>query len=98
MAATRREFDKEFKLQTVKMITEQGRSIYSVGKELGIKDTVIRRWVQQHQSDGSEAFPGRGRLKPTEDEFRRLQREKAQLEEEVRILKKAVAIFSKGPR
>jgi transposase len=45
-----------------------------------------------------QAFPGKGHLKPPEEEIRRLQRENEDLREEKEILKKALAIFSKHPR
>jgi len=47
--------------------------------------------------DGEHAFPGKGRLKPQDEELRRLKRENERLRRERDILKKAVAIFSKDP-
>jgi len=49
-------------------------------------------------NDTEEAFPGKGRLKPQDEEMRRLTRKLADVEEERDILKKALAIFSKEPK
>jgi transposase len=40
-------------------------------------------------------FWGKGNLKPTDEELRRLKRENEELREENEILKKAAAIFAK---
>lgn len=84
----RREFDKAFKVETVRLITEQGRTIASVARELGVWDTIVGRWVKQYRADSPNAFPGKGHLKPDDEEVRRLKRRNAELEEEVAILKK----------
>ena len=47
--------------------------------------------------DGEHAFPGKGRLKPDDEELRRLKLENERLRREHDILKKAVAIFSEDP-
>lgn len=44
--------------------------------------------------DQDVAFLGEGKMKPEDDEIRRLKRKLAEAEEERDILKKAVAIFS----
>jgi transposase len=46
----------------------------------------------------AHAFPGKGRLKPAEEELRRMKRELADVTQERDILKKALAIFSKEPK
>jgi hypothetical protein len=51
--------------------------------------------MRQYSKDPKGAFPGKGRLKPQEEEFRKLKRENEILKEEREILKKALAIFSK---
>ena len=63
--------------------------------DLGIHENTIYKWMRQYKADPGGAFPGKGRLKPQDEEFRRLQRENEVLREEREILKKALAIFSK---
>jgi transposase len=100
MERTRRSFSREFKVETVRMVTEAGRRISEVARDLGLAPKLIRQWrealKQEQEQEGREAFPGKGHLQPEAEEVRRLQREVARLREEREILKKALAIFS-GP-
>jgi transposase len=90
----RRRFSQEFKLDAVSMVVDQGRDLYEVAKELEIRPDILRKWKKKFESDGQSAFPGSGRLKPEDEELRRLRRENERLRMERDILKKAVAICS----
>jgi len=46
------------------------------------------RWLDEYKQDGANAFPGKGKLKPDDDEIRRLKRKIEDLQEENEILKK----------
>jgi transposase len=100
MGRTRRSFTREFKVQAVRMVSEGGRRLSEVARDLELDPKLIRRWrealEQEQEKEVSEAFPGKGHLQPESEELRRLQRENARLREEREILKKALAIFS-GP-
>ena len=98
MATERRQYDKQFKLDAVRMAQENGRTYASVARDLGIHPNVLYKWQKQLQRDAEEAFPGKGKLKPEDEELRRLRRENALLKEERDILKKALAVFSKQNR
>ncbi|MBR0939315.1 transposase [Bradyrhizobium jicamae] len=43
----RRSFTDDYKRQAVDLVASSGRSIGSVAKELGLRDSVLRRWVLQ---------------------------------------------------
>ena len=43
----RRSFTDEYKRQAVDLVASSSRSIGSVAKELGLRDSVLRRWVGQ---------------------------------------------------
>jgi transposase len=45
MERPRRSYTEEYKQQTVELVMSSGRSITSVAKELGLRDSVLRRWV-----------------------------------------------------
>jgi len=94
----RRKYDREFKIETVRLITEGGRKVSEIARDFGIHEAVLRRWKQQYGEDALHAFPGKGNLKPADAEYRRLLKENADLKEERDILKKALAIFSKHPK
>lgn len=98
MGRTRRSFTKEFKLEAVRLVIEEKRSISQVARELGIRDTVLGRWIKEFEQNQSDAFPGKGHLPAEAEELRRLRRENERLQIEHAILKKAIAIFSKEPR
>jgi transposase len=55
---------------------------------------MLRKWIKKFENDGVNAFPGSGRMKPEDEEVRKLKRENARLRMERDILKKAVAICS----
>ena len=92
-----RKYDLEFKLEAVRMAAEPGVTNRQVERRLGIGQGVLSRWKRELKEDGSQAFPGKGRLKPEDEKLRQLQRENERLRRERDILKKAVAIFSKNP-
>jgi len=91
----RRSYDSEFKREAVKLVIEGGRIASEVSKGLGINENILYRWIKQYREDSENAFPGKGKLKPEDEELRRLRRELADVKEERDILKKVVGIFSK---
>lgn len=93
-----RKYDREFKLEAVKLVVEGGRKISEISQNLGIHENLLRAWKKKYLEDGLNAFPGKGNLKPDEAEMMRLRRKLKDAEEERDILKKAVAIFSKASK
>jgi transposase len=92
-----RRIDKEFKIEAVRLASEPGNTQSKIERDLGISQGIISRWKRELRKDGEQAFPGKGRLKPDDDEMRHLKRENERLRRERDILKKAVAIFSEDP-
>jgi len=84
-------FDREFKISTVKMITEGGHKASEVARSLGINPTQLYSWKKKFSDQGEKAFPGKGHL----TELSALRRKLKDVEMERDILKKAVGIFSK---
>ncbi len=64
----RRKFDREFKVETARLIVERGRKISEVARDLDIHENVLRKWKNEYIEDTQHAFPGKGRLKPEEEE------------------------------
>ena len=91
----RGKYTREFKEDAVRLVTQRDVKISQVALDLGIHENTIYKWIRQYKADPEGAFPGKGRLKPQEEELRKLQRENEILKEEREILKKALAIFSK---
>jgi transposase len=91
MGETRRRFSREFKVEAVRLVTEEGR------RDLDISPSVLRRWRQQLDADPGGAF-GHGQAVTDADELTRLRRELAQVRQERDFLKKAAAFFAKESR
>ncbi|MBM2847023.1 MAG: transposase family protein [Bacteroidetes bacterium] len=91
----RKSFDRQFKIDAVNLVVNGGRSIAEVARDLGIEANTLHRWKREFTIEDKEAFPGKGRLSPQEEELRRLRRELEQAKEDREILKKALAFFSK---
>ena len=95
---TRKRYSREFKREAVLMIIDGERSPSEVARELGIHVNLLFNWRREYLKDEENAFPGKGHLKPEQAELRRLKRELEDVKLERDILKKALAIFSKGPK
>ena len=92
MGVQRKQYSKEFKEETVRLITEGGVSVAQASRDLGINDNVLHRWKKELGEHGSKAFPGNGQ--PIEAELARLRREVEVLKREREILKKATIFFA----
>jgi len=95
MSGKRRSFTREFKVEAVRMVVEDGMSQAQVSRELGISRETINRWRKQLQADPEQAFPGHGKLKPRDEELATLPRENNRLQMENDFLKKVSAYFAK---
>jgi len=71
---------KQFKEEAVRLATEEGRKVAEVARSLGIHENLLRTWRRKYQEDSAGSFPGTGHLKPQDEEFRKLQKENANLE------------------
>ena len=96
--SARRKHDKQFKEEAIRLVTGGGRQVTEVARSLGIHENLLRTWKRKHKEDPTGSFPGKGHVKPQDEELRRLQKENANLKEDREILKKALAIFSKHPK
>ena len=95
MGDKRRKFSREFKIEAVRLVTEGGQTIAETARALGINASLLGRWKQELTANAAEAFPGKGRMKPLEEEVRRLQRELKQTRQERDFLKRATAYFAR---
>jgi transposase len=91
----RKKYSKEFKLDAVSLVLEQGYTRAEAAKNLGLNPNVLGRWVKEFESDDGQAFRGNGKLTPELDEIRKLKAQVKRLEMEREILKKATVFFVK---
>jgi transposase len=95
MATRRRTYPREFKVEAVRLVTEQGYSVAEAARSLGVHPTVFHSWRQALQAQGDQAFPGQGNPPAVEEELRRLRAENHPRRGEGDMLIKAAAYFAR---
>jgi transposase len=74
------------------MVTEKGKSVQQVAKELGVCVKTLRDWIERYnKAQRSDAQS----IQELEREVKQLKKELAESQEAVEILKKTTAILSK---
>lgn len=92
----RKHYTKEFKLDAISLVLDQGLMIAEAGRSLGIRANMLGRWVRESQVDtNGQAFRGNEKLTPEQEEIRRLRIENKQLKLERQILKEVAVFFAK---
>lgn len=90
-----RNYDREFKLNAVKLYRESQKPMRQICEDLDIPISTFNGWVKEFQAYGEECFPGSGKLKPCNEELYHLKKQLVDVTMERDILKKAIAIFSR---
>jgi len=98
MEKNRKKYDTAFKLEAIRLATEEGRNISEVERNLDISKGTLARWVRENKTDPEYAFPGKGHLKAKDEEIRRLRLELKRTQEERDIIKKALAYFAEDQK
>ena len=89
-----RKYDREFKLEAVRLAREEGSTATEVERRLGMGKGMISRWMRELAQQGVDAFPGKGHLPAHEEELRQVKRELGRVTRERDILRKALVLFS----
>ena len=89
-------YSSEFKRETILRASEEGRTDTAVCEELGISTRQFRRWRDELQLLGGDAFPGQGQTR--DEELATLKRELGQVKKERDFLREAAAYFAKRSR
>ena len=82
-------YDEEFK-KTLVSLYENGKKISELSREYGINESTIRPWIKKYGTITTST----GEV-TNNDEIMKLKKKLYEKEQEVEILKKAMAIFSK---
>jgi transposase-like protein len=90
-----RNYDREFKINSIKLYRESQKSMTEICKDLGIPISTFNGWLKEFENFGEGSFPGSGKVKPCNEEVYRLKKQLADVTMERDILKKAIAIFSR---
>jgi transposase len=92
----RKQYTKEFKLDAISLLLDQGFTIAEAARSLEIRANMLGRWIKENQADNyGQAFRGNGKLTQEQEEIRRLKIENKQLKLERQILKEAAVFFAK---
>ena len=89
MARQYKSYDEDFK-KTIVNLYENGKGISELSREYGVGKSTIDSWIKKYKTITTSTG-----ATTTNDEILKLQKKNRELEQEVEILKKAVAIFSK---
>jgi len=57
MGENRRHYTKEFKIEAVRLIVEEGRRISEVSRDLGVGENLLSRWKKKYEEGKNRAFP-----------------------------------------
>jgi transposase-like protein len=94
----KRKYDREFKLNAVKLYQNGKKLKAEVSRDLGIPESTFVKWIKAVEVEGEgKAFPGEGKINASNEELYYLKRELSEVKQERDILKKALAIFSQKP-
>ncbi len=91
----RKKYSKEFKLDAISVVSEQGYSRAEAARSLDINANMLGRWIKEHKTEDGQAFRGNGKLTPEQEELRALKAQVKRLQMEKDILKKATVFFAK---
>lgn len=98
----RQRFNREFKLEAVRLVNHSEKKATEVARELGISVQILYKWQDEVKKRGASAFPGYGHRSQIQQnnndnnaELMRLRKENSRLREERDILKKATAFFTR---
>ena len=85
----RKIYTREFKLNAIRLTTEGGVTVAQAARDLGLNENTLHNWRKQLSKDPRHAFPGKGHMKPLEEENRQLRRDNQRLAQENTFLKRA---------
>ena len=94
----RKRYPKEFKLDAISLVLEQGYTRAEAARSLEINANMLGRWIKEYEADEGQSFRGNGKLTAEQSEIRKLREEVRRLKMEKDVLKKATVFFAKETR
>ena len=95
MTGKRKVYDREFKVNAVRLVQSGGQTMKEIAQDLGVSYYTLAEWKKQYETKGGFAFPGSGKVvyaTEVERENAGLKKRLRRVEMERDILKKAMAI------
>lgn len=91
---SRKKYSREFKLDAVSLVLEQGYTRVEAARSLDINPTMLGRWIKELADDNDQAFRGNGKMTAEQQQIKDLQAQVKRLQMEKEILKKATKFFA----
>ena len=91
-------YDAAFKEGAVKLITEQGRLVVDVSKELGVSADSLRTWLKAagvNTASANRSNKDAKRIRELEAQVRELKKQVTDKDATIDVLKKSVGILSR---
>lgn len=85
-------YDDEFRKQLLDLVQSKTMSVSEVARKYGVSKVTLHSWIKKYNN--SSSFRAIDQLTPEQKEIKELKK-KLKETEEVEILKKATAIFSR---
>jgi transposase len=86
-----RKFDEDFKQGAVQLVTQTGKPIAQVARDLGVNEGTLRTWCAKQRRAGGN---GQAELSESERaELERLRKELVELRMQRDVLKRSVALW-----
>ena len=92
-----RTYTNEFKIEAVRLLTEEGYSVRQAAKSLGVSQNALRTWKMRLENAEDKTYSGKEKILSFDGQLKRLQAENRRLRMERDILKKATAFFANDP-
>lgn len=97
MRQTRKRYARQSKIAAAQVVLSGDTTARGLSEELQIKDLTLRRWAQEYETMGNDAFPGSGSPRTNKDhEVVRPGRKVEDLERESKPLGNFQASSSRG--
>jgi len=93
----RKKYSREFKINAVRMVSEEGRVAAEVARDLDISSNMLYTWKQKYLEEKEDSFQRNGNQSSKDEQIRKLEKENKRLKEERDILKKATQFFAAEP-
>ena len=91
-----KQYEEEFKRQSVKHVFQTGKAVAQVARESGISVNILHDWVKKYKPD-PKVIKQRT-FRSDDQQTKEMERRIQDLEEENAILKKAMHFFAKDHR
>lgn len=95
MTNTGKRYDENFKADIIRLIRDEKRTVKSIVKDFGLSEQTVRNWLSASKQKDD---PDKVLIAQLQAELKAKNKELADHELTIEILKKATAIFAKNNR